>query len=111
MKLLLVEDELSLSRAMTAILQKNGYTVDAAYNGREALEYMKADEYDGVILDLMLPEIDLWKESGGITAKWRRASFGFIFHTCARSWPLWRVVSRLKLREMPDILWRRFHDS
>lgn len=54
MKLLLVEDELSLSRAMTAILQKNGYTVDAVYNGREALEYMKADEYDGVILDLIL---------------------------------------------------------
>ena len=58
MKLLLVEDELSLSRAITAILQKNGYTVDAVYNGREALEYMRADEYDGVILDLMMPEID-----------------------------------------------------
>ena len=58
MKLLLVEDELSLSRAITAIQQKNGYTVDAVYNGREALEYMRADEYDGVILDLMIPEID-----------------------------------------------------
>ena len=58
MKLLLVEDELSLSRAITAIQQKNGYTVDAVYNRREALEYMRADEYDGVILDLMIPEID-----------------------------------------------------
>ena len=58
MKLLLVEDEVSLSRAITTILQKNGYTVEAVYNGRDALEYMEAEEYDGVILDLMLPETD-----------------------------------------------------
>ena len=68
MRILLVEDELSLSRAITAILKKNNYTVDAVYNGREALEYLdahivnKENLYDAVIMDIMMPVMD------GITA-------------------------------------------
>lgn len=58
MKLLLVEDEQSLSRALTAILAHNGYTVDAVYDGIEALEYLEMGEYDGVIMDIMMPKMD-----------------------------------------------------
>ena len=58
MRLLLAEDELALSKALTAILERNNYSVDAAYDGQEALEYLEADNYDGVILDIMMPELD-----------------------------------------------------
>ena len=52
MKLLLVEDEKSLSRAVQTILEKNHYTVDAVFDGEEALSYLELDNYDGVILDI-----------------------------------------------------------
>ena len=58
MRLLLAEDELTLSKALTAILERNNYSVDAAYDGQEALEYLEADNYDGVILDIMMPKVD-----------------------------------------------------
>ena len=58
MRLLLVEDEKPLSRALKAILERNHYSVDAVYDGRAALDYLEADNYDGVILDIMIPKID-----------------------------------------------------
>ena len=58
MKLLLAEDERSLSKALTAILEHNGYTVDAVYDGVEALEYLEMGEYDGLILDIMMQRMD-----------------------------------------------------
>lgn len=58
MRLLLAEDEKSLSKAIAAILKKNNYTVDAAYDGVEALAYIDANKYDGIILDVMMPRLD-----------------------------------------------------
>lgn len=58
MRLLLAEDERSLSRAVTEILKKNNYSVDAVYDGAEALEYLASENYDGVILDIMMPKVD-----------------------------------------------------
>lgn len=58
MKLLLAEDEHSLSRAVVRILEKNNYTVDAVYDGKEALTYLESGSYDAVLLDLMMPEVD-----------------------------------------------------
>jgi len=58
MRLLLVEDERSLSRAVAAILEKNNYSVDAVYDGEEALDYLESENYDGVVLDWMLPKKD-----------------------------------------------------
>lgn len=58
MKLLLVEDERDLSRALWAILRHNNYTVDAVYDGRDALDYALAESYDGILLDVMLPTMD-----------------------------------------------------
>ena len=55
MKLLLAEDEVELSRALVTILQHHNYTVDPVYNGVDALDYALADEYDGIILDIMMP--------------------------------------------------------
>ena len=58
MKLLLAEDELSLSKALTHILEKNHYTVDPVYNGQDAIDYLNHGNYDAVILDIMMPYVD-----------------------------------------------------
>ncbi len=58
MRLLLCEDERSLSRAIVTILEKSNYSVDAVYDGEEALEYASTGNYDGIILDLMMPKLD-----------------------------------------------------
>ncbi len=58
MRLLIAEDEKSLSKALTVILEKNNYSVDAAYDGVEALDYLTTGQYDGIILDVMMPRMD-----------------------------------------------------
>jgi len=58
MRLLLVEDEKMLSAALVAILKHNNYSVDAVYNGEDALDFLDSGIYDAVILDIMLPKID-----------------------------------------------------
>ena len=58
MKLLLAEDEKELSNALVAILKHSSYTVDAVYDGEEALDYALTSEYDGIILDIMMPKMD-----------------------------------------------------
>ena len=58
MRLLFAEDEKSLSRAVCEILKKNNYGVDPVYDGRDALDYLVAGEYDGAILDVMMPGMD-----------------------------------------------------
>lgn len=58
MRLLLAEDERSLSRALTAILEGNRYSVDAVFDGAEALAYLETGHYDAAILDIMMPKLD-----------------------------------------------------
>ena len=58
MRLLLAEDEKSLSRALVKILEHGKYSVDAVYDGEEALDYLETADYDGVILDIMMPKKD-----------------------------------------------------
>ncbi|MBE5828772.1 MAG: response regulator transcription factor [Butyrivibrio sp.] len=58
MKLLLADDEKELSNALVAILKHSNYTVDAVYNGTDALDYALTGDYDGIILDIMMPGMD-----------------------------------------------------
>jgi len=58
MRLLLVEDDTKLVRALTLGLEREGYVVDAAESGDLAMELARATDYEGVVLDLMLPGID-----------------------------------------------------
>ena len=58
MRLLLAEDEKEMSDALVAILTHAQYSVDAVYNGRDALDYLEVGDYDGAILDVMMPEMD-----------------------------------------------------
>lgn len=58
MRLLLVEDEKTLSNALVTILKHNNYSVDAVYNGEDAIDYIETGVYDGAILDIMMPKVD-----------------------------------------------------
>ena len=65
MRLLLAEDEQDLSKALCAILKHNNYSVDPVYNGQDALDYGLSENYDGIILDIMMPKkngIEVLKE-------------------------------------------------
>lgn len=55
MKLLFAEDEVAMSEAVTDILTYHHYIVDSVYDGLTALEYARAEKYDGIILDIMMP--------------------------------------------------------
>lgn len=73
MNILLAEDEKDLSRALTAVLTHNGYTVTAVYDGEAAVEEAKKDVFDCMIFDIMMPKMDgitalgIIRESGDIT--------------------------------------------
>lgn len=58
MRLLLAEDEKELSNALVVILKHSNYSVDAVYNGQDALDYITNGDYDGVVLDIMMPKMD-----------------------------------------------------
>lgn len=58
MKLLYAEDEVSMSEAVVDILTYHNYLVDAVYDGETALEYAQTEQYDGIILDIMMPKLD-----------------------------------------------------
>lgn len=58
MRILIAEDERDLNNIITKKLSADGYCVDSCFDGREAIEYLDAAEYDAVILDIMMPHTD-----------------------------------------------------
>ncbi len=58
MRLLIAEDELDLAEALTVFFEHNHFTVDAVNDGLSAYEYAGADDYDAIILDVMMPKMD-----------------------------------------------------
>lgn len=61
MKLLCAEDEPAMAEAVTDILNYHSFMVDAVPDGEEALEYALSGDYDGIILDIMLPKKAAWR--------------------------------------------------
>ena len=58
MRILLAEDERSMSRAIEALLTAHNYSVDTVFDGEKALLYLRSGDYDAAILDIMMPKID-----------------------------------------------------
>ena len=58
MKILVVEDERDLNRIITKHLKKNNYSVDRCFDGQEALDFISYSEYDLIITDIMMPNVD-----------------------------------------------------
>jgi len=55
-RLLFAEDDRDISKAVQTLLERSGYSVDAVYNGQDAIDYIEQADYDGVILDWMMPK-------------------------------------------------------
>jgi DNA-binding response OmpR family regulator len=60
-RVLVVEDDMRIQKMLRAVLQSEEYEVDSAADGRAALEAIRGDRPDLVILDLMLPDVDGWQ--------------------------------------------------
>ena len=56
MRLLFAEDDRDIAKAVQTLLERSGYSVDVVFNGQDALDYIETGEYDGVILDWMMPQ-------------------------------------------------------
>jgi DNA-binding response OmpR family regulator len=72
MRLLFAEDDRDISKAVQTLLERSGYSVDAVYNGQDALDYIEQADYNGVILDWMMPkktgiEVVAWMRGKGIS--------------------------------------------
>ena len=58
MRILIAEDEVTIAKALKVMLEKNKYAVDVVYNGKDALDYIRAASYDALVLDIMMPGLD-----------------------------------------------------
>ena len=58
MKLLVAEDDPRLLKSLAHIFENNKFIVDRVSNGEDALEYAQSEEYDGLVLDIMMPGLD-----------------------------------------------------
>ncbi|MCD7749550.1 MAG: response regulator transcription factor [Oscillospiraceae bacterium] len=58
MRILVVEDAKDMNRLIVKTLTKAGYSVDGCFDGEEALDHLLGAEYDGIILDVMMPRLD-----------------------------------------------------
>ena len=58
MRLLIAEDERELAKALKTIFEKHNYSVDTVFDGQAALDYALTENYDGAVLDVMMPKLD-----------------------------------------------------
>ena len=68
-RLLLAEDEKELSNAVVAVLKHNNYSVDAVYDGQSAFDWAVTENYDGILLDIMMPKMNGIEVLQGIRAR------------------------------------------
>jgi len=66
MRILIVEDEPDLLASLAQALREEGYAVDTAANGADGLFNAEGTDYDAVVLDVMLPEMDGWEVLAGL---------------------------------------------
>lgn len=58
MRILIADDEQGIAKALKVILEKSKFTVDAVFNGTDALDYIMSTPYDAIVLDIMMPGLD-----------------------------------------------------
>ena len=56
MRLLVADDEVNLAKALQAVLEDAGYNCDVCFDGNSAIRLISQEIYDGLILDIMMPE-------------------------------------------------------
>ena len=78
MRLLVAEDEKDLNRVITKRLEKEGYAVDSCFDGEEALDFIEMGEFDGIILDIMMPKMSGFEVLKTIRSKNNRTPVIFL---------------------------------
>ncbi|HAL63937.1 MAG TPA: DNA-binding response regulator [Clostridiales bacterium] len=78
MRLLVAEDEKDLNRVITKRLEKEGYAVDSCFDGEEALDFIEMGEFDGIILDIMMPKMSGFEVLKTIRSKNNRTPVLFL---------------------------------
>jgi len=68
-KILIIDDEPAIANILSLKLNKNGFQVKTAKNGREGLEEMEKDKFDLILLDLVMPEMDGFQVAERLKAK------------------------------------------
>lgn len=58
MRILIAEDQKEIAKALKVLLEHHRYSVDIVYNGIDALDYISSAQYDGIVLDIMMPGMD-----------------------------------------------------
>ena len=96
MRLLIAEDERELANALAAILKHSHYSVDAVYDGEDALDYALTQNYDGIILDIMMPK----RDGLSVLEELRRQEMDTPVLLLARI----RAMTRRKSAFTPDVL-------
>jgi|SRR3989344_2270531 len=71
-KILVVDDEQAIAKALQLKLTTAGFTVSLAFNGKQALDLMNIDKFDLILLDLLMPELDGWSVLEQIKGKGQR---------------------------------------
>jgi len=74
MRILVVEDDVNLSRQLSEALKEAGYVVDQAFDGEEGHYLGETEPYDAIILDIGLPEMDGYKLAGELRSRLRETS-------------------------------------
>src|SRR5258706_16031943 len=57
-RVLVVDDDKAIRTLLATVLTRNGYSVESAHNGEEAIETIASNEFDAIVLDLMMPKVD-----------------------------------------------------
>lgn len=70
MRILIVDDEDQIRNILRMYLTKEGFTVKEAVNGKQALEILSAEQFDLIVLDIMMPEVDGWGVCREVRARW-----------------------------------------
>jgi len=79
--ILIVDDEPDLVEMVKTRLEANGYRISAAYDGQEALNKVKMEKPDLIILDIMLPKLDGYKVCGLLKADMKYNAIPIIMFT------------------------------
>ena len=97
MRILFAEDDKTLSRGVTALLEHDGYLVDAVENGSDAMHYAQREHYDCIILDVMMPGMDGLSVVGSCGRhKTIRRCCSSLQRGCSRTgWPGWMPVQMI----------------
>lgn len=104
MKLLIAEDDPRLLKTLVHIFESNKFVVDGVTNGEDALLYAKSEDYDGLVLDIMMPGLDGIQVLQKLRKKFIRVSAASIVIVVSIIFAALFIISNIQLNHTMDTL-------